>query len=132
MTDAGGAPLFFHRNGGELTVILPQAPPPADTAAVVVEYSGSPVDKDLEPLHPGSTPWAWYPHAGPVDRATYDVTFHWPKGLELVASGRRMDGGESEDGTRWERRTLEAARRSASPSRSATSRSRPRGPATSR
>src|SRR5262249_2377299 len=48
----------------------------------------------------------WYPHAGAADRAPYDVTFHWPKSLDLVASGHREEGGESPDGTRWERRTL--------------------------
>jgi hypothetical protein len=106
VTDAGGAPLFSLRNGGELTVVLPQAPPSGGTASVVVEYSGRPVDKDWN-LFTLLDTMGWYPHAGAVDRAPYDVTFHWPKGLELVSSGHRMDGGESADGTRWERRTLD-------------------------
>ncbi|PYQ55810.1 MAG: hypothetical protein DMF53_27295 [Acidobacteria bacterium] len=106
VTDPAGAPLFYLRTGAELTVVLPQAPPAGGTASVVVEYSGRPVDKDWNRLTLLDT-MGWYPHAGSVDRAPYDVTFHWPKGLELVASGRRADGGESPDGTRWERRTLD-------------------------
>jgi len=106
VTDPGGAPLFYLRKEGELTVILPQAPPPGGAAAVVVEYSGRPVDKDWN-LFTLLDTMGWYPHAGAVDRAPYDVTFHWPKGLELVSSGHRMDGGESPDGTRWERRALD-------------------------
>ena len=106
VTDPGGAPLFYLRKGGELTVILPQAPPSGGMASVVVEYSGRPVDKDWN-LFTLLDTMGWYPHAGSIDRAPYDVTFHWPKGLELVSSGHRMDGGESPDGTRWERRTLD-------------------------
>jgi hypothetical protein len=105
VTDAGGAPLFYLRTGGQLTVVLPQAPPSGGTAAVVVEYAGRPVDKDWN-LFTLLDTMGWYPHAGAIDRASYDVTFHWPKGLELIASGRRMDGGESPDGSRWEHRTM--------------------------
>jgi hypothetical protein len=105
VTDAGGAPLFYLRSGGQLTVILPQAPPSGGTATVVVEYAGRPVDKDWN-LFTLLDTMGWYPHAGSIDRASYDVTFHWPKGLELIASGRRMDGGESPDGSRWEHRTM--------------------------
>ncbi len=105
VTDPAGAPLFYMRNGGELTVILSQAPPSGGTASVVVEYSGRPLDKDWRQLTLFDTT-GWYPHAGTVDRAPYDVTLHWPQGLELVSSGHRMDGGTSPDGTRWERRTL--------------------------
>ena len=105
ITDAGGAPLFYLRNGSDLTVVLPQAPPSGGTATVVVEYAGRPVDKDWN-LFTLLDTMGWYPHAGAIDRAPYDVTFHWPRGLELVASGKRVDGGESPDG-RWERHTLD-------------------------
>jgi hypothetical protein len=106
VTDAGGAPLFFLRSGGQLTVVLPQAPPSGGTATVVVEYAGRPVDKDWN-LFTLLDTMGWYPHAGSIDRAPYEVTFHWPKGLELVASGRRLDGGDSPDGSHWERRALD-------------------------
>ncbi len=106
VTDPAGAPLFHLRNGGELTVILPQAPPSGGTASVVIEYSGRPVDKDWN-LFTLLDTMGWYPHAGAIDRAPYDVTFHWPKSLELVASGHRVGGGEGADSTLWERRTLD-------------------------
>lgn len=107
VTDGNGSPLFFERVRGELTVILPQAPASGGTATVVVEYSGRPIDKDWN-LYTLLDTMGWYPHAGEIDRAAYDVTFHWPKGFELVASGHRADGGESPDGSRWERRLLDA------------------------
>lgn len=48
----------------------------------------------------------WSPHTGRVDRASYDVTVRWPRKLEMVAGGRRVEGGE--DGNlRWERRVVE-------------------------
>jgi hypothetical protein len=106
VTDAAGSPLFFLRDRGNLTVLLTEAPAPGGTATVVVEYSGRPIDKDWN-LYTLLDTVGWYPHAGEIDRALYDVTFHWPQGFELVASGRRADGGESPGGGRWERRVLD-------------------------
>jgi hypothetical protein len=106
VTDAKGADLFYHRTEEEITVILPAPPAAGETATVNVEYGGSAVEKDWN-LYTLRDTLGWYPHAGAVDRAAFDVTFRWPKGLELVASGRRMDGGESPDGSRWERRVLD-------------------------
>ena len=106
VTDADGNPLFFLRNRSDLTAILPQAPASGGTASIIVEYSGRPIDKDWN-LYTLLDTMGWYPHAGEIDRAAYDVTFHWPKGFELVASGHRTDGGESPGG-RWERRLLDA------------------------
>ncbi len=105
VTDAAGAPLFFQRSKGDLLVILPEAPP-SGTATVIVEYSGRPVAKDWN-LYTLTDTLGWYPHTGQTDRAAYDVTFHWPKGFELVSSGRRVDGGEQPDGRHWERRALD-------------------------
>lgn len=105
VTDGSGAPLFFLRSGRYLTVFLPSAPADHERPVVVVEYSGRMVEKDGGSFALYDT-LEWYPHAGTVDRAPYDVTFHWPKRLELLSSGRRLDGGEK-DGRRWERRTFD-------------------------
>jgi tetratricopeptide (TPR) repeat protein len=105
VTDGEGRELFFQRREGDLTVILPQPPAAGTPVTVIVDYAGNPIAKDWNLtalLETGS----WYPRAGLVDRATYDVTFHWPKEFDLVASGHRMEGGQEADGTRWERRTL--------------------------
>lgn len=106
VTDGAGAPLFFHRNESDLTVILAKAPAAGETPAVQVEYVGHPLEKDWNLVTLLDT-LGWYPHAGALDRATFDVTFHWPKSLDLVSSGIRADGGEGADGTHWERRVLD-------------------------
>ncbi len=105
VTDGAGTDLFFTRSGRDLTVLLPRAPADTEKVALVVEYSGAMVEKEGGSFALLDTQ-EWYPHAGTLDRAPYDVTFHWPKRLELLACGRRVDGGES-GGLRWERRTLE-------------------------
>jgi hypothetical protein len=106
VTDAAGSPLFFHRNEADLMVILPRPPAAGETAAVVVSYAGHPIEKDWNLVTLLDT-LGWYPHAGGLDRATFDVTFHWPKSFDLVSSGTRKDGGEGADGTLWERRVLD-------------------------
>ncbi|HEV2843737.1 MAG TPA: M1 family aminopeptidase [Thermoanaerobaculia bacterium] len=105
VTDGQGADIFFHRSDSDLTVILPQAPATGELATVVVEYQGNPVEKDWN-LTTLLDTMGWYPHAGVIDRAVYDVTFHWPKSFELLSSGRRIGGGEEGD-RRWEQRVLD-------------------------
>lgn len=105
VTDGSGAPLFFLRSGRDLTVVLPRAPADDEKVSVIVEYSGRMVEKEGGSFALYDT-LEWYPHAGSADRALYDVTFHWPKRLELLSSGRRLEGGES-GGTRWERRAFD-------------------------
>jgi hypothetical protein len=104
--DGGGADLFHHRAPGELLVLLPAAPAAGELATVVVEYRGNPVEKDWN-LTTLLDTMGWYPRAGSLDRAVYDVTFRWPKSFDLVSSGRRIDGGVGSDGRPWERRVLD-------------------------
>ncbi|HEX4965719.1 MAG TPA: M1 family aminopeptidase [Thermoanaerobaculia bacterium] len=106
VTDAAGTALFFLRNEADLTVILPHAPAAGEAPAVVVEYAGNLIEKNWNLVTLLDT-LGWYPHAGTVDRAAFDVTFHWPKSFDLVSSGVRMGGGEGADGTLWERRVLD-------------------------
>jgi hypothetical protein len=106
VTDAAGTALFAHRSGSELTVVLPRPPAAGEKIGLTIEYQGKLISKEGRTFQLLDT-LNWYPHAGTVDRAPYDVTFRWPKGLDLLASGHRMEGGESPDGTRWERRTLD-------------------------
>ena len=105
VTDGAGTGLFFTRAGRDLTVILPRPPGDEEMVSLIIEYAGSMVEKDGRSFALLDTQ-EWYPHAGTLDRAPYDVTFHWPRKLELLSCGRRADGGESGD-MRWERRTLE-------------------------
>ncbi len=109
VTGAAGEDLVFLRRGDALTVVLPPAAAPAaPTSPIVldVEYSGRTIQKDWS-LYALQGTLEWYPHAGSVDRAAYEVTFHWPHHLDLVSGGKRVDGGESAGGTRWERRRVD-------------------------
>jgi hypothetical protein len=106
ITDAAGADLFYTPGARELAVVLP---PPSDTAgekpSVVVHFESRPIEKDWNVYRLLDTQ-SWYPQTGEVNRAAHDVTFRWPKGLDLMAAGRRVDGGES-GGERWERRVFD-------------------------
>jgi hypothetical protein len=106
VTSPEGKDLFYQWTSGNLTAVFPQAPAAGQTVSLVVEYTGSPVEKDwnLTTLRDTTT---WYPRTGSLDRAQYDVTFHWPKGFDLVSSGRQAGSGESADGGRWERRVMD-------------------------
>lgn len=105
VTDPSGADLYHQTAGSELTVVLPKPAAQGETASVVVHFESHPVEKDWNIYRLLDTQ-SWYPQTGEINRATVDATFHWPKGLDLMAAGRRMDGGES-GGQRWERRVLE-------------------------
>src|SRR5579864_4218232 len=108
VTGAAGADLVFLRRGDALTVVLPPAAAPAAASPIVldVEYSGRTIQKDWS-LYALQGTLEWYPHVGSIDRAPYDVTFHWSRKLDLVSGGKRVDGGESSGGTRWERRRVD-------------------------
>ncbi|HWN41838.1 MAG TPA: M1 family aminopeptidase, partial [Thermoanaerobaculia bacterium] len=106
VTDTAGAELFVQRSGRDLTVFLPAAPAEDAKAGIVVEYAGNLIDREGSSFALRDTT-EWYPHAGTVDRARYDVTFRWPKKLDLLAAGQKVEGGEGKDGTLWERRVLE-------------------------
>ena len=107
VTGEGEMPLDYIRRESALHVFLPEPARPGSVLEVQVSFEG-----DL--LHPvlSDHGWeladtvGWYPRAGRVDRATYEAVFHWPSGIDLVASGRAVASGEGE-GRVWERRVLD-------------------------
>ncbi len=101
----GDAKLPFERSGGELTAVLPKAPLPDGTVTIAVEYEGVAVGGDAKSYALLDTQ-NWYPHVGLIDRATYEATFHWPRRFDLLASGHRLEGGESGD-LKWARHRLD-------------------------
>lgn len=107
VTDASGADLWFRSvaSAAELTVVLARAAPAGETPAVVVHFESNPIEKDFN-LYRMQDTQSWYPQTGEVNRAAIDATFRWPRGLDLMAAGRRVDGGE-QGGQKWERRVLE-------------------------
>ncbi len=105
VTDAAGTGLFFQTtpSADELAVVLPAGS--IGSPAIVVHFESRPIEKDWNVYRLLDTE-SWYPQTGEVNRAAHDVTFHWPKGLDLMAAGKRVDGGEA-GGQRWERRVFD-------------------------
>jgi len=107
VTDAAGADLFYQTtpSAAELAVVLPPTPANTDTPSIVVHFESHPIEKDWNVYRLLDTE-GWYPQTGEVNRAAHDVTLRWPRGLDLMAGGRRVDGGES-GGQKWERRVFD-------------------------
>jgi hypothetical protein len=105
VTDGSGRTLFFSRTREDLAILLPGPVADDETVTLAVEYEGKLINKTEGSFALAET-GAWYPRAGTTDRAQYDVTFRWPKKLDLLAGGRRAGGGEEGD-VRWERRVLD-------------------------
>jgi hypothetical protein len=109
ITDDTGTPLTFFQNEGltqeeinmrgqdSLCVFLPRAPGPGATFSLKFKYRGNVIeDAGNGVLFVGARE-SWYPHFGDTSEfALYDLTFHWPKRLRLVATG--MKSAEAEQG----------------------------------
>jgi hypothetical protein len=102
---AGAKAAPYFRSGSDLYVYLP-SPSAGNMVSVTVEYSGEIVEKVTRKAIALRDTLGWYPRAGTVDRALYDVTFRWPRDLVLISSGKRVDGGVIGE-RRWEQRTLD-------------------------
>lgn len=102
-----GEELPFHQSGSEVMAVLAQAPAADSSVTIEVEYSGAMIEKIDGPRYVLNDTLAWYPHAGEVDRAPYEVTLRWPDRLDLAAAGRHVDGGRASDGSRWEKRSID-------------------------
>jgi hypothetical protein len=100
-----GKPIDFIQEGpkqdGELWLILPQATVKGRAYTAEMTYEGNKVIfKEGGGNFSVSSRENWYPAASAFrDRATYDITFHSPKGLTLVGVGNpsaeRHEGGET-------------------------------------
>ena len=102
-----GPELFFHQTGEEILVALPRTPARGETIAIEIEYSGQVIDRIDSKSFALANTTHWYPHAGTVDLAPYDVTFHWPQKLDLMAGGELIESGREAGGMRFERRRLD-------------------------
>jgi hypothetical protein len=105
VANGSGGRLSFRRSHGELAVELGAPVAAGDRVTLEIAYSGRPVERIGNGVWVQRDSLSWYPHAGHLDRATYDVTLRWPAGLDLVASGLLVDSG-AERGLRWQRRSL--------------------------
>jgi Peptidase family M1 domain len=115
VSDANGAPLTFFQNEGlteqeintrghdTLIVFLPKTPAPNSEFTVNFHYAGNVIeDAGNGVLFVGARE-SWYPHFGDTSEfAYYELTFHWPKRLRLVATGTKSsehDDGDSRTAT---------------------------------
>lgn len=105
--DGSGRELFFHQDLSTVLVLLPMAPAAGDDAVVELAYGGPIVEKLDARNHVLRNTTHWYPHTGTVDRARYDVTLRRPRFFDVVAAGRRVDGGQADGGVWWERRVVD-------------------------
>ena len=96
-----GSPL------AEVLVVLPQAPAQGQELVLEVAYGGQLIDRVMSKAFALGDTVYWHPHAGTVDRATYDMTFHWPQKFELLTGGTLVDRGTEAGGRKWQRRKLE-------------------------
>ncbi len=108
ITGQNGEPLTFFQNEGlteqeinsrgqdTLLVFLPKTPAQKATFTLNFRYSGNVIeDAGNGVLFVGARD-NWYPHFGDASEfAFYDLTFHWPKRLRLVATGTKS--AERED-----------------------------------
>jgi hypothetical protein len=114
ITDDHGRQLEWLRSGLDLHVALAEPTIEGLSFFVNVHYSGK-LFRTLKRWL-GATSFSgtyvlqdtrnWYPHAGNVDRATYDVTFRWPEKFRLFSTGRTVDSGREGDRI-WEQRALD-------------------------
>lgn len=86
-------------------VVLPDAVTPGELVNVDVSYHGSVIKDAGNGVYFVGYRGAWYAHAPELRFFTpFDLTFHWPKRLTLVATG--VEGKVTEDGdirtARWQ------------------------------
>jgi Peptidase family M1 domain len=107
--DEGEALPFFQNEGltqqeidsrgqDSLIVFLSKPPAPGSTFKLHFRYSGNVIeDAGNSVLFVGARE-SWYPHYGDAaEFAFYDLTFHWPKRLRLVATGNKSTEREEGD-----------------------------------
>ena len=113
--DAGGALEFFQNEtlsqreiaatgNDAVIVVLPKAPAAGETVRLQLRYRGGAITNAGNDVLFVSNPGNWYPHIGGADHfAPFELTFRWPRGLQLVATGQKLDEVEdSESNTgRW-------------------------------
>ncbi len=92
------------RGDDTLCVFLPQIPVTGQSFTLNVHYHGNVIsDAGNGVLFVGARE-SWYPHFGDNSEfSLYDLTFHWPKHLRLVATGEKSDETEQGDtrSARW-------------------------------
>lgn len=106
VTNRLGEPLFVHRAGSRALVVLSEPSVRGRRDLLTLGFGGPMIERTGRRSFALRDTSRWYPQTGTLNRARYDITYRWPKRLELVTGGRRVDGG-TRDGVRWERRRID-------------------------
>ncbi|MEP6714443.1 MAG: M1 family aminopeptidase [Terriglobia bacterium] len=82
---------LVRNNGNELLMVAPEAPlEPGSIHEVEIAHEGKVIQEAGHNVFYVSARGTWYP-ARDLQYATYDVTYRYPKDLDLVAAGRVME-----------------------------------------
>jgi hypothetical protein len=117
VTDAASRPLEFFQNeevkreeiarrgNDAVFVILPAAAKAGETIRLRLTYRGTVISDAGNGVYFVGERGSWYPHVGASDAfVPFDLRFRWPRRLNLVVTGRRVE--EREDGEwrvgRWQ------------------------------
>lgn len=103
--DAEGRPLLHVQSPRSLTVILGEPVGSGSRTSVRIDWSGVMLNKEWS-SYALRDPTGWYPRAGEINRATFDVTYRYPSKLELLSMGRLVDSGTGGSES-WQRRVAE-------------------------
>jgi len=106
--DARGRELEWWRSRHELVVVLAEPAQAGERLGLAIEYGGRPLERASDGVLALRHPSGWYPHAGTIDRATYDLTVTWPGDLEVLAPGAAGDLVRTSDGRTRRRWRVEA------------------------
>ena len=94
--DGRGRELGWHRVGRSVHVLLPEPTEQGRMLELTVRHRGEPLESLNNFSFALRDTSGWYPHAGWMDRAIYDLAFSWPEGLQLLASGELLEKGVEE------------------------------------
>jgi hypothetical protein len=86
------------RGNDFLFVFLPERARAGQTYRIRMSYRGNAMSDSGNGVYFVGDRGAWYPHVGSMGQfAAYDTTFRWPRKLQLVATGEKMEEREEGD-----------------------------------
>src|SRR6266853_2017652 len=97
--DALSQNQLAERGNDMVLMFLPESPRAGQTYRIRLTYRGSVISDAGNGVYFVGNRGIWYPHLeGMSQFAPFDMTFHWPRKLRLVATGQKVE--EHEEGDR--------------------------------